>query len=181
MAVANAVHEQRYSSFENRADFVDLPPIQTVLPSAPPRSISNHRPSRYIFTIGDDPYQDGEQEQRPLDIFKHVKTCGLVITCIFILFITVGLTFFTCWIIYQVVIVWTHTENGVTTTKKWKHRDETTLCVTIPGKDMHFSGCSQYLLQDIDVQTNYTCCVRDSTSFIFVYDMVSQFLRWKRW
>lgn len=169
MADAENIRGQRYSSFRIPYEFVALPG-QTVLPTAPPRTHLNHRPSRHVFTVEDDSNQD-EETRQSRDTKKYFKICVLAFPCIFMLVVGLGLVIYSAYTLYNIVVL-SSVSNDVPDSTTWMFRDETTLCVTIPGKNMRHSGCSQYLLKKIKDDTNYTCCVRDSSTYIFLFDLV---------
>lgn len=180
---------QTYSSFHGRDRFETItqttlppetwPPPPALLPPEtwpPPALPSPMETRRHIFTIGNDvPYSSSPSSSRQTICCISKDVCiisRLIISCMCSSVVTLfilGCIGWTALGIYS----WTSESNVSTVSDLWKYMDETTLCVTLSGKDLQHSGCAQYIFHDISETTNYTCCVRDSRHFSFLYQMVS--------
>ena len=183
------MENQTYSSFNNRDMFETI--IQTTLPPEtwppPPALLSPEtwpppalpppmEPRRHIFTIGNDvPHSASSSSSRQTICCISKDVCvisRLIISLMFSSVLTLCILGHIAWTSFG-IHSWTSESNVPTVSDLWKHMDETTLCVTLSGKDLQHSGCAQYIFHDISETTNYTCCVRDSRHFSFLYQMVS--------
>lgn len=162
----HVVESQRYSSLDNRTN-EELVIGQTVLPSAPQRTMSQPR-QQVVFTV------EGETQQRSTSC-QYSKCCVvtcLLMCCLISSAVSLGLLGYGIKIVSD-VYHWSAESLDDSRLDSWKFTDETTLCVTLSGKDLQHSGCAKHIFNDISGDKNYTCCVRDSRQYSFLYQLVS--------
>ncbi|XP_071165347.1 uncharacterized protein [Mytilus edulis] len=161
------VEGQRYSSLDNRTN-EELVIGQTVLPSAPPRTMSQPR-QQVVFTV------EGETQQISTSC-QYSKCCVvtcLLMCCLISSAVSLGLLGYGIKIVSD-VYHWSAESLDDSRLDSWKFTDETTLCVTLSGKDLQHSGCAKHIFNDISSDKNYTCCVRDSRQYSFLYQLMNE-------
>ncbi|CAG2186256.1 unnamed protein product [Mytilus edulis] len=127
----HVVEGQRYSSLDNRTN-EELVIGQTVLPSAPPRTMSQPR-QQVVFTV------EGYGIKIVSDVYH-----------------------------------WSAESLDDSRLDSWKFTDETTLCVTLSGKDLQHSGCAKHIFNDISGDKKLHICVRDSRQYSFLYQLMNE-------
>ncbi|CAC5405600.1 unnamed protein product [Mytilus coruscus] len=162
------VEGQRYSSLDNRINDEFVAIGQTVLPSAPPRTMSQPR-QQVVFTVEEDTQQRSPSCQNSKCC---VVTC-LLMCCLVSSAVSLGLLGYGILTVLN-VHHWSAVSVDDSRLDSWKYTDETTLCVTLSGKDLQHSGCTKHLFNDISDDKNYTCCVRDSRQYSFLYQLMNE-------